>query len=165
MDVGMMMVFASYGWDDCSDARVWDEEIRLARLAADLGFDCLWSAEHHFNDYSFVPDNLQLMMYLTALCPGVDLGTAAVIVPWHDPRRVAEQAAVLDMLHKAARSRERLGAARVRRLPQLLDLGWRAMLTGTHVRRCVALGKGEFGHQDRLAEGISLNLSYLVVSL
>jgi hypothetical protein len=37
MDVGLMMVFASYGWDDCSDARVWDEEIRLARLAADLG--------------------------------------------------------------------------------------------------------------------------------
>ena len=34
MDVGMMMVFASYGWDDCSDARVWNEEIRLARLAA-----------------------------------------------------------------------------------------------------------------------------------
>jgi len=61
MDVGMMMVFASYGWKDCSDQRVWDEEIRLARLAADLGFDCLWSAEHHFNDYSFVPDNLQLM--------------------------------------------------------------------------------------------------------
>src|SRR5215472_11352052 len=53
MDVGMMMVFASYGWENCSDQRVWDEEIRLARLAADLGFDCLWSAEHHFNDYSF----------------------------------------------------------------------------------------------------------------
>jgi hypothetical protein len=37
MDVGMMMVFASYGWNNCSDARVWDEEIRLARLAADPG--------------------------------------------------------------------------------------------------------------------------------
>jgi hypothetical protein len=45
MDVGMIMVFASYGRGNCSDARVWDEEIRLARLAADLGFDCLWSAE------------------------------------------------------------------------------------------------------------------------
>jgi len=96
MNVGMMMVFASYGWENCSDARVWDEEIRLARLAADLGFDCLWSAEHHFNDYSFVPDNLQLMTYLTALCPNVDLGTAAVILPWHDPLRVAEQWALLD---------------------------------------------------------------------
>ena len=109
MDVGMMMVFASYGWENCSDERVWDEEIRLARLAADLGFDCLWSAEHHFNDYSFVPDNLQLMTYLTALCPNIDLGTAAVILPWHDPLRVAEQAAVLDMLSKG---RLRLGMGR-----------------------------------------------------
>src|SRR5260221_13162236 len=109
MDVGMMMVFASYGWENCSDARVWDEEIRLARLAADLGFDCLWSAEHHFNDYSFVPDNLQLMTYLTALCPDIDLGTAAVILPWHDPLRVAENAAVLDML---SRGRLRLGLGR-----------------------------------------------------
>src|SRR5262249_42651758 len=58
MEVGMMMVFASYGWDNCPDDQVWEEEIRLARLAADLGFDVLWSAEHHFNDYSFVPDNL-----------------------------------------------------------------------------------------------------------
>ncbi len=109
MDVGMMMVFTSYGWDDCSDARVWDEEIRLARLAADLGFDCLWSAEHHFNDYSFVPDNLQLMTYLAAQCPDVDLGTAAVILPWHDPLRVAEQAAVVDLLSKG---RLRLGFGR-----------------------------------------------------
>jgi alkanesulfonate monooxygenase SsuD/methylene tetrahydromethanopterin reductase-like flavin-dependent oxidoreductase (luciferase family) len=98
MDVGMMMVFASYGWDDCSDDRVWKEEIRLARLAADSGFDCLWSAEHHFNDYSFVPDNIQLMSYLTARHPHMDVGTAAVILPWHDPLRVAENAAVLDLL-------------------------------------------------------------------
>ena len=120
MDVGMMMVFASYGWDNCSDGQVWDEEIRLARLAADLGFDCLWSAEHHFNDYSFVPDNIQLMTYLTALCPNIDVGTAAVILPWHDPLRVAENAAVLDMLCKGRlrlRHGPRPGAARVRRLP------------------------------------------------
>jgi alkanesulfonate monooxygenase SsuD/methylene tetrahydromethanopterin reductase-like flavin-dependent oxidoreductase (luciferase family) len=109
MDVGLMMVFASYGWDNCSDARVWEEEIRLARLAADLGFDCLWSAEHHFNDYSFVPDNLQLMTHLAALCPDIDVGTAAVILPWHDPLRVAENAAVLDML---SRGRLRLGLGR-----------------------------------------------------
>src|SRR5881628_2089059 len=70
MDVGLKMVFASYGWTSVSDAQVWDEELRLARLAADLGFDVLWSVEHHFNDYSFCPDNLQLMAYLAAVCPG-----------------------------------------------------------------------------------------------
>jgi hypothetical protein len=66
MNVGLQMVFSSYGWSDVSDAQVWDEELRLARLAADLGFDVLWSVEHHFNDYSFCPDNLQLMAYLAA---------------------------------------------------------------------------------------------------
>jgi alkanesulfonate monooxygenase SsuD/methylene tetrahydromethanopterin reductase-like flavin-dependent oxidoreductase (luciferase family) len=103
------MVFASYGWDDIGDDRVWDEEIRLGRLAAGLGFDVLWSAEHHFFDYSFCPDNLQLMTYLAAACPNVGLGTAAVIVPWHDPLRVAEQALVLDLL---CEGRLRLGLGR-----------------------------------------------------
>jgi alkanesulfonate monooxygenase SsuD/methylene tetrahydromethanopterin reductase-like flavin-dependent oxidoreductase (luciferase family) len=109
MDVGLQMVFASYGWSNVSDAQVWDEELRLARLAADLGFDVLWSVEHHFNDYSFCPDNLQLMSYLAAACPDVDLGTAAVILPWHDPLRVAEQVSVLDLL---SRGRLRLGIGR-----------------------------------------------------
>src|SRR5512132_4654145 len=109
MDVGLQMVFSSYGWSNISDDQVWDEELRLARLAADLGFDVLWSVEHHFNDYSFCPDNLQLMSYLAAVCPDVDLGTAAVILPWHDPLRVAEQASVLDYLSKG---RLRLGMGR-----------------------------------------------------
>ena len=109
MDVGLQMVFSSYGWSNVSDAEVWDEELRLARLAADLGFDVLWSVEHHFNDYSFCPDNLQLMSYLAGICPDVDLGTAAVILPWHDPLRVAEQVAVLDHL---SRGRLRLGIGR-----------------------------------------------------
>jgi alkanesulfonate monooxygenase SsuD/methylene tetrahydromethanopterin reductase-like flavin-dependent oxidoreductase (luciferase family) len=109
MDVGLQMVFASYGWTGVSDEEVWDEELRLARLAADLGFDALWSVEHHFNDYSFCPDNLQLMSYLAAECPDVGLGTAAVILPWHDPLRVAEQVSVLDHL---SRGRLRLGIGR-----------------------------------------------------
>ena len=109
MDVGLQMVFSSYGWSSVSDEQVWDEELRLARLAADLGFDVLWSVEHHFNDYSFCPDNLQLMSYLAAACPDVGLGTAAVILPWHDPLRVAEQVSVLDHL---SRGRLRLGIGR-----------------------------------------------------
>ena len=109
MDVGLQMVFASYGWDSVSDEQVWDEEIKLARLAADHGFDALWAVEHHFNDYSFCPDNLQLMAYLAAVCPNIDLGTAAVILPWNDPLRVAERAIMVDLLSKG---RLRLGMGR-----------------------------------------------------
>ncbi len=109
MDVGMMMIFSSYGWEEGSDALMWEEELRLAEVAADAGFDCLWSAEHHFNDYSFVPDNIQLMTHLAAKYPNIDVGTAAVILPWHNPLRVAENAAVLDML---SGGRLRLGFGR-----------------------------------------------------
>ena len=103
------MIFSSYGWEDGSDGLMWKEELRLAELAADAGFDCLWSAEHHFNDYSFVPDNLQLMTHLAARHPDIDVGTAAVILPWHNPLRVAENAAVLDLL---SGGRLRLGFGR-----------------------------------------------------
>ncbi|MSO76366.1 MAG: LLM class flavin-dependent oxidoreductase [Alphaproteobacteria bacterium] len=108
MDVGLQMVFTSYGWDDIGDGQVWDEEIKLARLADELGFDVLWSVEHHFNDYSFCPDNLQLMSYLAPITRA-DLGTAAVILPWQDPLRVAEKVAVLDHL---SGGRVRLGVGR-----------------------------------------------------
>src|SRR5579872_288469 len=109
MDVGIQMIFSTYGWPGMKDSEAWWEEIRLARLADELGFDVLWSVEHHFFDYSFCPDNLQLMTYLAGVCPNVDLGTAAVILPWHDPLRVAEQALMLDHLCKG---RLRLGLGR-----------------------------------------------------
>ena len=42
------------------------------------------------------PDNFQALTHLAALCPNIDVGTAAVILPWNNPLRVAEKALVLD---------------------------------------------------------------------
>jgi len=109
MDVGMQMVFTSHGWDGISDGQVYDEEIRLALLADELGFDVIWSVEHHFFDYSFCPDNAQLLSYLAARLVNADVGTAAVILPWNDPLRVAEKISLLDHL---AGGRLRFGIGR-----------------------------------------------------
>ena len=109
MDVGIQMIFSTYGWPGMSDREAWHEEIRLARLADELGFDVIWSVEHHFFDYSFCPDNTQLLSYLAPLCTHADLGTAAIILPWNDPLRVAEKVSVLDLL---SNGRVRLGLGR-----------------------------------------------------
>lgn len=109
MDVGMQMVFTSHGWEGIADSDVYDEEIRLARLADQLGFDVVWSVEHHFFDYSFCPDNTQLLSYLTTQLERADVGTAAVILPWNDPLRVAEKVSMLDYL---AQGRLRFGVGR-----------------------------------------------------
>ena len=50
MDIGLQMVFTGYGWDEISDQQVWDEELKIAEIAADSGFDCLWAVEHHFRE-------------------------------------------------------------------------------------------------------------------
>jgi alkanesulfonate monooxygenase SsuD/methylene tetrahydromethanopterin reductase-like flavin-dependent oxidoreductase (luciferase family) len=109
MDVGIQMVFASHGWDGITDGQVYDEELRLALLADELGFDVLWSVEHHFFDYSFCPDNTQLLAYLAGVVHHAEIGTAAVILPWNEPLRVAEKIALLDHL---ARGRLRFGIGR-----------------------------------------------------
>ena len=62
----MQMIFASAGWDGVSDTQVYRDELRLASQAEDLGFDAFWPVEHHFFDYSFCPDNTELLAFLAA---------------------------------------------------------------------------------------------------
>ena len=96
MDVGIQTLFSSHGWDGITDAQVYDEDTRLALLAEDLGFDCVWAVEHHFYDYSFCPDNTEWLAYVAGRTTRIDVGTAAVIMPWNEPLRVAEKIALLD---------------------------------------------------------------------
>ena len=109
MDVGFLMLCASDGWPGISDSQVYEEEVHLARLAEDLGFDVVWAAEHHFFGYSFCPDNIQMLTYLAGATSSIEVGTAAVIMPWHDPLRVAERISMLDHL---SRGRLRFGVGR-----------------------------------------------------
>ena len=98
MEVGLQLIFSSYGWEDVSDATVYAQELAMAELAEDLGFDAVWPTEHHFFDYSFCPDNLELLAYVAGRTNRIGLGTAAVILPWNDPLRVAEKVAMLDLV-------------------------------------------------------------------
>ncbi len=98
MRVGLQLLFGSYGWQGIRDSQVYEEDLALARMAEDLGFDAIWPVEHHFFDYSFCPDNLQLLSYLAGCTKHIALGTAAVILPWNEPLRVAEKVSLLDHL-------------------------------------------------------------------
>ena len=110
MDVGVQTLFSSYGWDGITDAQVYDEDTALALLAEQLGFDVVWAVEHHFYDYSFCPDNTQWLAYVAGRTQRIDVGTAAIIVPWNDPLRVAEKVALLDQVSGAACASASAGA-------------------------------------------------------
>jgi len=90
---GLLQIFQNFR-SQVSDERLWQEELELALLAEDLGFDSVWVVEHHSNDYSACPDNLQYLSYLAGRTERIQLATGAVIVPWNDPLRVAEKVSV-----------------------------------------------------------------------
>jgi alkanesulfonate monooxygenase SsuD/methylene tetrahydromethanopterin reductase-like flavin-dependent oxidoreductase (luciferase family) len=99
MQIGVQQVFQSFGYDPpISDAQVFDEELHLALLAEELGFDSLWPVEHHFTDYAFCPDNVVYLAHVAARTRRIKLGTGAVILPWNTPVRVAEKISMLDHL-------------------------------------------------------------------
>jgi len=72
------------------------QELRLADLAEPLGFESLWGVEHHFTDYTMCPDVLQFLTYMAGRTTRAQLGSMVVVLPWHDPMRVAEEVAMLD---------------------------------------------------------------------
>ena len=74
---------------------------RVATEVADaerLGFAHMFMVEHHFTGQGQVSASMTLLSYLAAKTERIRLGTAVVVLPWHNPVLIAEQAATLDLL-------------------------------------------------------------------
>jgi alkanesulfonate monooxygenase SsuD/methylene tetrahydromethanopterin reductase-like flavin-dependent oxidoreductase (luciferase family) len=97
VEVGILAIFQNY-MGRFKDEEMVRGEMRIAEQAEDLGFDKYWPAEHHFTDYSAMPDNIQFLTWLASRTSRIRLGTGAVIVPWNDPLRVVEKITMLDYL-------------------------------------------------------------------
>ena len=79
-----------------SDREIFNQELNLARIADETGFDAVWTIEHHFTPYTMVTNPLQYLTYIAGITKRVDLGTMVVVLPWHNPVRVAEDVNMLD---------------------------------------------------------------------
>ncbi|MFN8635451.1 MAG: LLM class flavin-dependent oxidoreductase [Chloroflexota bacterium] len=77
-----------------------------AVVADQLGFDAVWLAEHHFTVYGRLPSPLTYLTWIGARTRQIGLGTAVIEAPYYHPLRLAEDAALLDVL---SNGRVRLG--------------------------------------------------------
>ncbi len=142
--------------DPRSDADLYSEIVERCVTAERAGFDSVWLSEHHFLDDGYMPSLLVTAAAVAQATDTVQIGTAVLLAPLHDPIRVAEDAATVDLI---SRGRFVLGIGAGWRPEEFdvfgVDLSERASL----MRETVAVLRGAWGPGTFEYKGLQVNVT------
>jgi len=126
------------------DSYAYQDFIRYVIDAEELGFESAFMVEHHFTGVGQLSASLALLTYLAARTSRIRLGSAVIVLPWHNPVLLAEQVAALDVL---SNGRYDLGVGRGYRKDEFQ-------------RFCIPMSEA----QERYVEGFQLLMKSLTSS-
>src|ERR1700761_7900499 len=86
------------GAPDVDSAAGFNDYIEYLIEAEALGYHSAFIVEHHFTGFGQVSATLNLLSWVGAKTTTLRLGTAVIVLPWHNPVLLAEQAATVDLL-------------------------------------------------------------------
>lgn len=84
--------------EQASDSRIYTDYVDYICEAEQLGYHSVFLVEHHFTGFGQISATLSFLTYLAAKTSTIRLGTAVLVLPWHNPALLAEQAGTLDLL-------------------------------------------------------------------
>jgi alkanesulfonate monooxygenase SsuD/methylene tetrahydromethanopterin reductase-like flavin-dependent oxidoreductase (luciferase family) len=87
-------------------AELYAETLDHVAAVEAMGFPMSWVTEHHFIDDEYLPSCLTFAAAIAARTKSITIGTAVILLPLQDALRIAEDAAVVDVL---SNGRLRLG--------------------------------------------------------
>src|SRR6516162_1352937 len=89
---------AKRGGPDVDSGQGFKDFVEYNVEAESLGFASTFVVEHHFTGFGQVSASLNLLTWVAARTTTLRLGTAVVVLPWHNPVLLAEQAATIDLM-------------------------------------------------------------------
>lgn len=96
MKFGLLTLFDHYA-EDCSEEQYYKNFFAEVDHAEALGFDSIWIGEHHFCRY-VCPSPQIIAGAIAQRTKRMRIGTAIALLPHHDPIRLAEDYALVDLL-------------------------------------------------------------------
>ena len=98
MKFGLFGGAKSSGEGSVGDSLGYRKYIDYVLYAEELGYHSVFVVEHHFTGVGQLSASLNFLSYLAGRTKRIRLGTAVVVLPWHNPVLLAEQVATLDLL-------------------------------------------------------------------
>ncbi|MGE3298669.1 MAG: LLM class flavin-dependent oxidoreductase [Porticoccaceae bacterium] len=98
MDIGILFSFRNPAFNRVPWTTTYADELDLTVAAEELGYDHVWLSEHHFVDDGYSPSLLPIAAAVAALTRSIRIGTYVMLLPLHNPVRVAEDAATVDVI-------------------------------------------------------------------
>ena len=89
---------ARHGGPDVDSGQGYKQFVEYNVEAEALGYHSTFLVEHHFTGFGQVSASLSLLTWVAAQTKTLRLGTAVLVLPWHNPVLLAEQAATIDLL-------------------------------------------------------------------
>jgi alkanesulfonate monooxygenase SsuD/methylene tetrahydromethanopterin reductase-like flavin-dependent oxidoreductase (luciferase family) len=85
-------------YDPKITAKLYSDRLDIWTEADELGFDYIFLGEHHFSSFGLCPDPYLLLAALARQTQRIRLGAMVSVLPYHQPYRLAEQLAMVDLL-------------------------------------------------------------------
>jgi alkanesulfonate monooxygenase SsuD/methylene tetrahydromethanopterin reductase-like flavin-dependent oxidoreductase (luciferase family) len=89
---------ARHGGPDVDSGQGYKQFVDYNIEAEALGYHSTFLVEHHFTGFGQVSASLALLTWVAAKTRTLRLGTAVLVLPWHNPVLLAEQSATIDLL-------------------------------------------------------------------
>ena len=83
---------------DWEAKRALDAALEQIELADKLGIEEIWLGEHHFSRHGILSGIFSFLGAVAARTKDARIGTAIVVLPFHNPVQVAEECATIDII-------------------------------------------------------------------